>query len=352
MGKHYCKMCCCAHVLPPISSMHEPFDASSVPNSTWSAVQLADLEPGSMKRAGSVELVGVDSDFSQEHTIVKIQLDVQSSIVTDHGFWTRVFEGRMSDGKRVILKVYKQQALFSQRQVFDRFHRELLALGTLGEHRCFVKCLGFGFTCDLWPFLVLEHAGMPLCDLLPKSKLNPREISRQLLRAVESAHLLGLCHNDLTLDNVLILPLEKPKLGRWYKKKSLRIMVKIIDWNSVEDASCVFEAGSARDEHLCVTDVGGDNINIDEVERNPIIRDCQAAGNIVLRCLDSREHDRVFTSCHLGTLRDWNAAAQKILSSSLKEDLRSMLSKLFDPRCMKIEGDRVVYPISLAGKIL
>eukprot|EP00960_Hanusia_phi_P070823 767408-Hanusia_phi.AAC.5 len=346
MGKHYCKMCCRAHVIPPISSMHEAFDASSVPKFSWSAVQLADLEPGSMKRAGSVELVGVDSDFSQEHTIITIQLDVQSSVVTDNGFWTRVFEGRMSNGKKVILKVYKQQSSHTQRQVFDRFHRELLALGTLGEHRCFVKCLGFGFTCDLWPFLVLEHAGTPLSNILPKSRLNPKEISRQLLRAIETAHLLGLCHNDLTLDNVLIFPLERPKLGRWYKRRSLRFLVKVIDWNSVEDASCVFEAGP-RDQKLCITDVGTETLNIGETERNPIIRDCQAVGNIILRCVDGREHERIFAPCHLGTLQDWNAAAQKILNSSLKEDLRSMLSKLFDPRCFKADGNRVVYPISV-----
>ena len=66
-----------------------------------------------------------------------------------------------------MVKLYRQQKHVSQRQVVDRFHRELAAWGTVGEATggatggvC--RCLGFGFTADLWPYLVLESGGAPL----------------------------------------------------------------------------------------------------------------------------------------------------------------------------------------------
>jgi len=48
-------------------------------------------------------------------------------------------------------------------------HRELTALGTVGEahSKGVVRCLGFGFTADLWPYLVLEHGGAPLAVVSP-----------------------------------------------------------------------------------------------------------------------------------------------------------------------------------------
>ena len=66
-------------------------------------------------------------------------------------------------GQVVVVKLYRQQKHVSQRQVVDRFHRELAALGTVGEAtRGVCRCLGFGFTADLWPYLVLESGGAPL----------------------------------------------------------------------------------------------------------------------------------------------------------------------------------------------
>lgn len=44
--------------------------------------------------------------------------------------------------------------------------QELTALGTLSEMPGVVRCVGFGFTADKWPYIVMEHAGTPLSIML------------------------------------------------------------------------------------------------------------------------------------------------------------------------------------------
>ena len=63
--------------------------------------------------------------------------------------------------------------------------QELAVLGTISEVEGAVRCLGFGSTVDLWPFLVLEDAGLPLSHHIQLgSQIAARPLAKQLLRVL------------------------------------------------------------------------------------------------------------------------------------------------------------------------
>ena len=60
-------------------------------------------------------------------------------------------------------------------------------MGTIGEIEGSARCLGFGSTADLWPFLVLEDAGTPLASFLRQSSgIAARPLAKQLLSILGS----------------------------------------------------------------------------------------------------------------------------------------------------------------------
>jgi hypothetical protein len=210
MGRHYCKMCCCSHSLPPISRPGLAFDAEKVPIPfSRAACLLADLERGDEPPV-AVELPCATSDFAEEHTIFRVVLQREMQDLDRPGFWSRAFLAVDGLGRPVVVKLYRAQQHHSQRQVHDRFHRELTALGTVGEahSKGVVRCLGFGFTADLWPYLVLEHGGAPLGVVRRRAKIAPLPLAHQLLETLEYVHMLGLSHNDLTEDNIVLVPVH------------------------------------------------------------------------------------------------------------------------------------------------
>jgi hypothetical protein len=86
---------------------------------------------------------------------------------------------------------------------------------------------GFGFTADLWPYLVLQHCGTPLRAVLEKTRVHVPSLAQQLLEALECVHMLGLSHNDLTWDNVMLLPLPPPALAGQKTKGGARGNAKV-----------------------------------------------------------------------------------------------------------------------------
>ena len=122
MGRYHCKVCCRSHELPPISNSRAAIDYALLTNIQQAVCQLADLEPGSAKRSTPVELVVSNSDFAEEHVFSRI---IIPNVVPEKtsGFWSKIYRAYDVNQQHVIVKVYKQQENYTQRQVIDRFHR-------------------------------------------------------------------------------------------------------------------------------------------------------------------------------------------------------------------------------------
>src|SRR6185295_19652267 len=104
----------------------------------------------------------------------------------------------------------------------QRMKREALMLCEL-HHPNLVSVLDFGITGDGWPFLMLELLrGKTLKQLLEeRGGLEPelaKEILRQILLGISTAHRHGLVHRDLKPANVILL------------EDNGRLRVKILDF--------------------------------------------------------------------------------------------------------------------------
>jgi hypothetical protein len=280
MGRHYCKMCCQSHALPAISRAGLEFDAAIVPSTSARCLQfeflrgfavlcsisvpvlyaqvlplththraaclLADLSPGCCEEGASMELPAAAADFAEEHTIFQVVLHGEVKGIARRGFWSHVFRAKNGSGQQVVVKLYKEQQHVHHRQIVDRFHRELTALGTVGEAHSqgVCACLGFGFTADLWPYLVLEDAGVPLSVVRQTRRIAVETLAQQLLESMEHVHMLGISHNDLTEDNIVIsvranrgAQTTSGRNGEYKVPSSQRadhFLAKIVDWNSAE----------------------------------------------------------------------------------------------------------------------
>jgi hypothetical protein len=82
--------------------------------------QVSDLEPANSGKNDALELNCNTSDFSSTFIPSKVVLD--SNYFSSEGFWSNVLSGQLA-GKAVVVKLYKPQNNYSQRQVFDKFHR-------------------------------------------------------------------------------------------------------------------------------------------------------------------------------------------------------------------------------------
>ena len=210
------------------------------------------------------------------------------------GFWSQTFRALNPLGQSVVVKLYKSQRHVSQRQIFDRFHRELTAMGTVGEAhpQGVVRCLGFGFTADLWPYIVMENGGTPLAVVRRTSRIAVLPLAQQLLEAMERVHMLGLSHNDLTEDNVVLIPAPRQQAPGLVAGAGSKILthlrgetfaVRVVDWNSVEE--CTLAAGDVSGQReLLIQDTR--QLVKTEAERHPVVRDCQALGRMILTCAD------------------------------------------------------------------
>ena len=93
-----------------------------------------------------------------------------------------------------------------------RAEREALLLARL-DHPNIVRILSAG-TADGLPYLVMEWvAGETLWSQIKRSTLAPREaarIGRDLARALEALHLIGIVHRDIKPENVLLAPGPNP----------------------------------------------------------------------------------------------------------------------------------------------
>jgi hypothetical protein len=402
---------------------------------------LADLEPEHSKPS-SAEMPCATSDFAEEHTISHIFLQVlrcggvprsarrsgpvccaacaacafvrycevraRLSCLPEHeplrthprqgemqglarpGFWSRTFWAQTALGQPVVVKLYKSQRHISQRQIFDRFHRELTAMGTLGEAhpQGVVRCLGFGFTADLWPYIVMEHGGTPLAVVRRTTRVAALPLAQQLLESLEHVHMLGLSHNDLTEDNVVLLPASRanpPGLVAGAGKKILKHLrgetfaVRVVDWNSVEE--CTLAAGEVSGQReLLIQDTR--QLVKTEAEKHPVVRDCQALGRMVLTCADFRLASEALKLVQVGSPDEWAAAAAVVSAAApaaavatlqrtdsaaqaaaavasaatathLPENWIIALALLLDPRSQwTVWSDKLVYPIPHARTLL
>jgi len=93
-----------------------------------------------------------------------------------------------------------------------RAEREALLLARL-DHPNIVRILSAG-TADGLPYLVMEWvAGETLWSQIKRGTLAPREaarIGRDLARALEALHLIGIVHRDIKPENVLLAPGPNP----------------------------------------------------------------------------------------------------------------------------------------------
>jgi len=356
MGRHFCKFCCESHPLPSMPAQggdDNKVDMRGVPASSFA---LQDTKPESLNRSGFKRIEGMrvaDSDYSDTHAVSKLTLRIPKQGLLEGGFWSWVFAAEVvghgwgTKGNevaapgakvlkgRVLIKVYKEQASFKRAQVFARFHRELTALGTLGELPGIVTCHGFGFTSDSWPFLVLDHVGVPLSAVLETNpaSLVEKHVASQLLGTLEAVHTMGLAHNDLHADNILL------------QEGAAGVMnLVIVDWNSVEP--CTLFAGETAGDFAVQQDE--EPHNPAEAETVAVIRDCQAAGKVLLLCVDRNLHRQIFDNWEfLGTVANFaNAAMVVKAADSLKAPWKEAIPPLLAPRALDpiVEGG-VTYPI-------
>ena len=93
-----------------------------------------------------------------------------------------------------------------------RAEREALLLARL-DHPNIIRILSAG-TADGLPYLVMEWvAGETLWSQIKRGTLAPREaarIGRDLARALEALHLIGIVHRDIKPENVLLAPGPNP----------------------------------------------------------------------------------------------------------------------------------------------
>ncbi len=128
MGRHYCQLCCCSHPLTDISNSKSALQIELFNHVSLSVCQFSDLEPSNSETIDAHELNCNSSDFSSTFITSKVILD--ADCYRSEGFWSYVLSGQI-EGKAVVVKLYKPQKTYSQRQVFDKFHRVNIPHGAL-----------------------------------------------------------------------------------------------------------------------------------------------------------------------------------------------------------------------------
>jgi serine/threonine protein kinase len=118
-------------------------------------------------------------------------------------------------GKRGAIKVLKRELCTDDKEV-ERFVQEARAVNQIG-HANIVDVFAFGVLPDGRSYLVMEWlVGQSLRSRMRRGQLSRnevREITLDIVRALEAAHAQGIIHRDLKPDNVFLVeaPGEKPR---------------------------------------------------------------------------------------------------------------------------------------------
>ncbi len=112
-------------------------------------------------------------------------------------------------GRKAALKVL-HPALCSDAALTERFHREASLAASIG-HDNICEVTDFGVDEGGMPFLVMPHLkGQSLREILTGGSLPLERLSdilRQVLSALDAAHIKGVVHRDLKPDNIFITKL-------------------------------------------------------------------------------------------------------------------------------------------------
>jgi len=133
------------------------------------------------------------------------------------GGFAQVFQAAQPafGGRIVAVKVLTIDDLDEGRQ--ERFERECHAAGRISWHPNVVKVYDAGTTEDGRPYLVMEHLGRgALSDMVESGPISWQEavaFTVPVAGALEAAHRADLVHRDVKPANVLIGPLDEPKLA-------------------------------------------------------------------------------------------------------------------------------------------
>ena len=118
-------------------------------------------------------------------------------------------------GKRGAIKVLKRELCTDDKEV-ERFVQEARAVNQIG-HANIVDVFAFGVLPDGRSYLIMEWlVGQSLRSRMRRGQLSRnevREITLDIVRALEAAHAQGIIHRDLKPDNVFLVeaPGEKPR---------------------------------------------------------------------------------------------------------------------------------------------
>ena len=97
------------------------FDIKLLNHVSFSTCRLSDLLLPNEK-SGTQELNSNSSDFSSSFTSpTVVTLDARN--LRAEGFWSNVFSGYVDGKGEVVVKLYKPQKIYNQRQIFDKFHQ-------------------------------------------------------------------------------------------------------------------------------------------------------------------------------------------------------------------------------------
>ncbi len=110
-------------------------------------------------------------------------------------------------GKRGAIKVLKRELCTDDKEV-ERFVQEARAVNQIG-HANIVDVFAFGVLADGRSYLIMEWlVGQSLRNRLRRGQLSRnevREITLDIVRALEAAHAHGIIHRDLKPDNVFLV---------------------------------------------------------------------------------------------------------------------------------------------------